>query len=317
MCHAGGFRHMIHQFVSSLFVSIAVVSLAFTSGAEAAVQTRTIRVLSYNIHGLPDQITKSDSERFADIGRILAERRKAGTAPDIVLIQEGFISRVSELMKTSGYPHVAKGPNATDSTETGRVQRTIYGSGLYVLSEFPIVETKKVAYDLALCADADCGANKGVMMTALEVPGLPEPLKVFNTHAQSVKKFDHLRSKQFEIFARFVHANRGTSAIIAGGDFNARPSDPAFTVWQTLSFTTSAGGFCVSNIGLCRIDPQTDVSKAYQDAVDHLFFSLEPALDSVTTRPVTVKRNFGEVVGGRVLSDHLGYEAEFEVSWFN
>jgi endonuclease/exonuclease/phosphatase family metal-dependent hydrolase len=304
------------QSMSRFFVSAAVLMFTLV-GFDANAGSRTLRVLTYNVKGLPDLITKTDSNRFADIGRILAERRKAGTAPDIVLIQEAFIPRTQELVKESGYPHFAKGPNATDVNEKGKPQKTVYGAGLYVLSEFPILATKKVAYDLNTCAEADCGSNKGAMMVALDVPGLTKPLKVFNTHAQAVRKYDDLRAKQYRIFAKFISDNLDGEPFLIGGDFNSRPADPSFLLWETLTLTTATGGYCVMNTALCQIDPRTEIAKAFSDSVDHIFFSLVPTLSGISTRPLSLMRNFDEPVRGRKLSDHLGYEAEFEVSWLD
>lgn len=299
---------------NSLLAAVAVIS-TLPSIAHSATQTRTLRVLSYNVKGLPDVITKMDSDRYRDIGRVLAERRKNGTAPDIVLIQEAFVSKTQELLKEAGYPYTAKGPNSSDKTEWGLPQKTAYGSGLFVLSEFPIVETKKVAYDLRFCAVADCGANKGAMMVSIALPGLPRPLKVFNTHAQAERQYDGKRSKQFEIFSRFIEKYHGDDPVLIGGDFNSRPKDRSFEHWTKLTRTIAVGGFCLANSALCRVDPETEVSKAYEDSVDHIFFSPATSLSGVATRPLTMMRNFDDPVGGRVLSDHLGYEAEFEVTW--
>ncbi|MEK7358669.1 MAG: endonuclease/exonuclease/phosphatase family protein, partial [Bdellovibrionota bacterium] len=136
-----------------------------------------------------------------------------------------------------------------------------------------------------------------------------------NTHAQAVRKYDTLRARQYEIFWRFIAKNLVDEPFLIGGDFNSRPGDLSFSLWQTLTGTMAAGGYCVANAPLCRIDPKTDVAKAYSDSVDHIFFSGLPVANGLSARPLTLVRNFDEPVDGRPLSDHLGYETEFEVIW--
>ena len=50
--------------------------------------TYLLKVLVYNIKDFPAPIL-GDGSRAEEIGRLLAERRERGDAPDIVLIQEG------------------------------------------------------------------------------------------------------------------------------------------------------------------------------------------------------------------------------------
>jgi hypothetical protein len=72
---------------------------------------RTLSVMVYNIKGLPESFRgNTHPDAFTIIGKNLAARRRAGTAPDIVLIQEAFTHRSREIAALSGYKHMIRGP---------------------------------------------------------------------------------------------------------------------------------------------------------------------------------------------------------------
>src|SRR5690606_2777133 len=64
-------------------------------------------VLSLNVHGLPQPLV-SDGGRFAAMGRLLAERKSKGTAPHVVVLQEGFTENVRHLIREAGYRNVIR-----------------------------------------------------------------------------------------------------------------------------------------------------------------------------------------------------------------
>jgi hypothetical protein len=105
----------------------------------------TLRVLSYNIEGLPRLPARilrffsgaHDESRFARIGDILRQRRESGDGPHIVAIQEAFHSKHRELIERSGYPYYSYGPG------DGFFKTN---SGLVILSEFPILETHRTVF---------------------------------------------------------------------------------------------------------------------------------------------------------------------------
>ncbi len=113
-----------------------------------------------------------DWRRLEDIGVVLGEMRRKGTAPHVVAIQEGWFSdRVEPLVRASGYQYVKAGP--------GQAFGHVTGSGLYILSDFPLTDEKENSFQE--CAGADCLSRKSVMSVRVRIPGLPEPFIIFNS----------------------------------------------------------------------------------------------------------------------------------------
>src|ERR1035437_5184259 len=115
---------------------------AHSATAQTAFQTASptaagLRILSYNIHGLPGLLVP-DKGQYARIGDILSERRKAGLAPQIVAIQQGwdFDGTAATLTEHSGYPYVVHGAD----TKFGK----LLSSGIHVLSEYPFEVVNRV-----------------------------------------------------------------------------------------------------------------------------------------------------------------------------
>ena len=65
--------------------------------------TTDFSVLTYNVRGLPWPLASGRGNALRAIGQELAQMRRSGVQPDVVLIQEGFRSEMSELVQASGY----------------------------------------------------------------------------------------------------------------------------------------------------------------------------------------------------------------------
>ncbi len=208
------------------------------------IQPVELSVMTYNVEGLPWPIRMGRGSKLKAIGRELAALREKGLQPDVVLLQEGFRDEVEELIELSGYPHVAKGPrkkqrdpNPFSKDDRPRYKKVKYirkgegwgkwgSSGLWVLSDHPINWVKSHAY--RYCAGLDCLANKGVMLVSLQVPGLPTPVEIADTHLNSKGASGVPRNRnrmahhlQAEELGRFMETDRTPGApLIVGGDFN-------------------------------------------------------------------------------------------------
>ncbi|RZA09047.1 MAG: hypothetical protein EOP11_02945 [Proteobacteria bacterium] len=266
------------------------------------------RVLSYNIKGLPSFAAPGfDEDRYGDIGKILADRNLSGSGPDIVALQESFTSRTAELRALANFSFVAKGPGAA----------TMMGvdSGLYILSRYPIIKEESRVFGPELCASWDCYSNKGVQLARIKLPGLPMPVDVYNTHMQASRQSDAIRRGQVKIILEFIKATHAPGApIIFAGDFNFRPSagDLSFADFIKGSSLIHAGKLCLSL--KCETAKGYDLRRLYETSVDHQFIS-EGAEDGFTLIPLRAERNFLDPVKGRLLSDHLGYEVQYELRW--
>ena len=53
----------------------------------------------------------ADAPRLRQIGRMLAERRKNGDEPDVVLLQEAFSGDAERIRSRAGYRYQVVGPN--------------------------------------------------------------------------------------------------------------------------------------------------------------------------------------------------------------
>jgi endonuclease/exonuclease/phosphatase family metal-dependent hydrolase len=291
-----------------IFTALVFMAQAFVSEAFALKQTGPrsvrIRVLSYNIKGLPALINPQyDTARYAEIGRILAQRKAAGTSPDIVLLQESFDAKTADLRREAKYPFVAVGPSSSK----------LLDSGLYVLSAFPIEAKSTVLYGAADCGTWDCFAAKGAQMVRVRFPGVPVPVTFVNTHTQSGAKYEVARESQLQDLVQYLKqvlpSNDGS---IVGGDFNTMPSRSTFTNFERNSGLTSVGRVCLTEGSGCGVAAGTDKSMILANSVDHFFINPGTTLH---VKPLAVGRTFEKPVNGRMLSDHLGYEVIYELSW--
>jgi endonuclease/exonuclease/phosphatase family metal-dependent hydrolase len=268
----------------------------------------SFRVLSYNIKGLPAFAAPGfDEDRYGDIGRILAERNLAGSGPDIVTLQESFVSRTAELRALANFAYTAKGPDAAN----------LWGvdSGLYILSRYPILKEEKRAFGPKLCASWDCYSNKGVQLARIQLPGAPFPIDVYNTHMQASRQSDAIRREQVKVILEFVKETHLVGApIVFAGDFNFRPAagDKSFADFQRGTALVHAGKLCLAE--RCPSVKGFDPSRLFEASVDHQFITPNGGA-SFHLKPLRAERNFLDPVKGRSLSDHLGYEVQYELGW--
>ena len=92
-----------------------------------------ISVLIYNVCGLPWPLARGKTSRDTDdqgkripiagkrstalkkIGDILGELRSHGAEPDIIMLQEAFISESAQIPQRGGYPNWVAGPGSVPS----------------------------------------------------------------------------------------------------------------------------------------------------------------------------------------------------------
>ena len=281
-----------------------------TAPAHGAV---TLRVLSYNIKGLP--LPTLDHTRYRDIGRILAERRRAGNAPHVVALQEAFVSTTSQLIEAAGYPYVSRGPQGYDLR---------YNAGLLILSEFPMDEASFHVFER--CASYDCLTNKGVQHVRLRVPGLPTALDFFNTHMNADVEADfwtpseeaeQVRLEQVqEMRDYFFEKNQASRPLLAVGDFNFRPGEYAYESLLAFTGLTDAAKAC-SQRGVAACIPATnldDPERDWRNTLDRNFYR-DGSARGPNFEVARFAKRFRDKVRGRDLSDHHGVEFEYRLRW--
>lgn len=324
---------------SSPSASSSPQGLALTSTAPA--DDLPLSVMTYNVMGLPWPVAFGRDEALARIADRLAGLRAQGQQPHVVLLQEAFIADPVKFARRAGYTYVAAGPGADMTSgipatladhiylraarwDRGEGVGKQLGSGLLILSDWPIAAIDSMAYPAFACAGFDCLANKGALIAHLHVPGMARPVAVVNTHLNARKaagvpiaRSQAAFSRQAGLLADFVRAHvPADRATIIGGDFNIgrdpRRIDAFFGRWARagMGFISAAmGGGPRALAQAAPADPaqRRDLAEAVARGKDWLFARDESGA------PLTVvhaRTPFGGAPTDR-LSDHVGYALSY------
>ena len=267
-----------------------------------------LSILTYNVHGLPLPIG-IDHSRYADIGRILRQRRLAGNAPQLVMIQEAFHSRTEELVTQAGYPYVARGAPSKGVRAS---------AGLLLLSQLPLNQISNVVYDF--CTSWDCWSRKGVLHARIDMPGMPRGLDLYSTHMNSnpdadfwtpTEEAQQARMTQMQEMREYVWATKGSgAALIMGGDYNFRKGDDDYESFLGFFMVQETSEVCGHNQGCLGNELARNFGP---NAIDHQFY--DPGSNVIRIEPTSYGHVFQQPVNGRMLSDHEGIEMRYRISW--
>lgn len=291
-----------------------------------------LSVMTYNVEGLPFPAAYGRADKEAEIGEHLAQLRMEGRQPHVVLLQEAFIPQAKAIARAAGYTYVAHGPGPSDSapdrspTDVAFAERGSWlkgeglgkwvDSGLLILSDYPIVQTRKMAFPQGMCAGFDCLASKGVLIAWIKVPGEAQPVAVADTHLNSratsgvaVLRADTAYLHQTAMARAFVRANvPASTSLVFGGDFNVG-HDRARIAAQAAD-GGMAGGGAEATTGIEHNDA---VTAAPMDRAA----IVRRAKDKQYYRPASgrnlILRDFQVPFGpdNRTLSDHLPFIADY------
>ncbi|MDO7835573.1 endonuclease [Sphingobium sp. HBC34] len=299
-----------------------------------------LTVMTYNIKGLPWPIAFDRGAAVERIGDRLARMRRAGQHPRLVLLQEAFSADAMTLAQRAGYRHVAMGPdadlrtpvtpNAADTAflrtarwDRGEQMGKSMGSGLMILSDYPIRRTDRLAFPDFACAGFDCLANKGVLIAHIDIPGMG-PTSIVNAHlnARTASGVPVIRSqqayrRQIELMAGSIRRHvQPHEALVLGGDMNlGRDRQRGRAFFGT--FAQAGLAFVTPGLGgaqqvLARRVGATgswhDLTHAVRHGKDWLFAR------NAGGAPMTVLRAqvpFGTEADGAPLSDHFGYMVHY------
>lgn len=314
---------MMHALTIAL--SLIVANLAVSPAAAAR-----LSVLTYNVKGLPWPIA---ADRRADFDRIAARLnrlRATGRHPRVVALQEAFTDEARAIGAAAGYRFRVDGPDARARTRwamsrpsdrafaaradwlKGEGLGKLVGSGLQILSDYPVLAVKRMAFPAFACAGFDCLANKGVLLVVLAVPGSATPVTVVTTHLNSRRSSGvpdarslHGYRVQVAALARFlaVHADQRLPLVLAG-DFNVGKAIPRqAALFGSASFTRPANDALrtCANLGI-------DAREAMRRARDWQFFK-GGSEGAIAAR--AIETPFGRERDGTMLSDHIGYTAHY------
>jgi len=304
--------------------------------SEMGMRSLELRVLTYNVEGIPWPIRTSDrAGALRRIGDRLGEMREAGEAPHIVLLQEAFISAVDDLIARAGYANFVRGPTASDApaatspyipaalTERKHFRGESLGkwinSGLYILSDFPILEKVAQPFSRAACAGWDCMANKGVLYADIAVPGLPVPLQVFTTHLNS--RGDTGVSLKRSLLAHNAQADELHALVsrradpafptIFAGDFNTKGAPERFNHFARDGRFPIVRQICAVE-RRCPISLPLEGKRPWLGAQDLQGFFQRKDLE---IHPVEAEIVFEAGKGPDRLSDHDAYMVTYELRW--
>jgi endonuclease/exonuclease/phosphatase family metal-dependent hydrolase len=305
-----------------------------TYSADGRTAHMRLTVLSYNIEGLTWPARSGREGELNEIGGRLAQLRRAGQGPDIVLFQEVFSPAAARAVMEAGYPAQVAGPSAWHrrdlpsggrtpghrSWKRGEIGVKMTGGGLAIASRWPIAAHKAEPFSHKSCAGFDCLANKGALFARLTIPGVPEPLDIFDSHMNSRRAS---RAKLPRTLAAHEAESRELAAFIAqrhepdvpmllGGDFNMRHSPARFEVFEQAAHPlTVVQRYCAETQAGCDYQLHRASDTPWLDSEDLQLFR---AGRNVDVRPVSVASIFDGRAGPE-LSDHDGLLVTYELSW--
>lgn len=303
--------------------------------ADGSRASTTFDVLTFNIEGLGWPARGKRRGSLAQINAQLKGMLARGTAPDVVMVQEMFSQTAVEAVKGVGYPNMVSGPSRTQGKtlpgadrmpgpykwKKGELGIHLVGSGLSILSRYPITESRSEPFGKRRCAGLDCLGNKGVLYARMAIPGVPGTINLFNTHLNSqasskVSPRRHARAHRLQVeeLGAFI-AMVGDHDIptIVGGDFNMKGSTIRFERFRNVTEPFSiVQEYCTENPLPCDVQISWDGDEPWMDTQDLQLYETGSQVD---VKPVRVEAMFDGSADSPSLSDHDGFRVTYEVSW--
>lgn len=296
-------------------------------------------VLTYNIHGLPWPLASARPEAFDAMAARLRTMRAAGVQPHVVVLQEAFTADAKAIGRRSGYRYIVAGPGrdlantaqpdaderafaSADTWRRGEGIGKFVDSGLEILSDYPVLAVRRVAFPTFACAGYDCLANKGALLVRLAVPGMPTPIDVVTAHLNSrgasgapIRRSIAAYRQQVDMLTAFVaHSRDPANPLIVAGDFNV--SGPARLAYLTNRAETAWTGandalrHCYTPARPCGAQLPEDADRALRHGRDWQFYAPGHA---AALAPIALTVPFGHEPGGGMLSDHIGYATAYRI----
>jgi endonuclease/exonuclease/phosphatase family metal-dependent hydrolase len=274
------------------------------------------------------------------MARRLGTLRAQGRQPHVVLLQEAFTQQAQAIGHAAGYPYVVAGPSAdmaspesADATDArymaagswtrGEGLGKYVGSGLQLLSDFPIVGVRRMAFPAFACAGYDCLANKGALMVSLRLPGSGDRVDIVTTHLNSRRASgvaDDRSLQAYRLQVRYLSdfirkAHDPARPLIVAGDFNVGSVAPRRAAllshvradWSQSVDIDDAFGEAVRH----HLPLSDDARYAQWRARDWQFYTPGHSTDIELER---LDVPFGHAADGSMLSDHVGYTATFDLA---
>ena len=204
----------------------------------------------------------------------------------------------------------------------GETEGKYVGSGLQILSDYPILRVRRTVFPAFDCAGFDCLANKGALLVRIAPPGAAYPVDILTTHLNSRRasgapddRSIYAYVQQVALLTDFIRREHDPQyPLIVAGDFNvgAAPGRreallgqvrsqwvPGATVQDALGEFRRQGGVLGS-----------DGEVALARARDWQFYASGSAAGLVLDG---ISIPFGHEPSGATLSDHIGYIGRYRV----
>lgn len=301
-----------------------------------------LAVMTYNVKGLPFPAAFGRASALARIGENLENLALTGHRPDIVALQEAFIPEAKAIAGQAGYKYLAIGPQQADASPAPSSADQDYGtpnlarkaswvkgetegkwvdSGLVIMSDYPIVATRKMAFPQDMCAGFDCLASKGALIAWIRIPGQPQPVAVADTHLNarsasgvSIARANTAYGQQLSALRTFIgqQVGRKTSLIFAG-DFNVGhdPDRVAAARAEMMTATGSSEATAVAATTAGMTQPASnDLNAVIKHGKDKQYFH---AGLGQRLHYSSLEVPFGLASKSASLSDHLGYVVRYSL----
>jgi endonuclease/exonuclease/phosphatase family metal-dependent hydrolase len=336
-------RALIIAGLSALALTPAGGGQVRSAASAPAYDDQPLSVMTYNIKGLPWPLASGREAALERIADRLALLRRERRQPHIVLMQEAFVPQAAAIAARAGYPYSVAGPHAAlripvtpERDDIAYLNGAFWyygeqvgkslGSGLLILSDYPITGSARLAFPDFACAGFDCLANKGALLAELRVPGIGA-VSVVDTHLNArraagvpVARSQRAFERQAELLADFVRAQVPAGRpLVLGGDMNIG-GDPERRRAFFGHFARVGLGFVAPPLGglkralrqQARIDAPTrsDLAQADRHGKDWLFAR------GTGNAPLPVASGrvpFGAEPRGEPLSDHYGYQIGYAI----
>ncbi|MDP6839128.1 MAG: endonuclease/exonuclease/phosphatase family protein [Planctomycetota bacterium] len=309
----------------------------------------SLRILTWNVHLFGKTMfglggTYADDQRRVEfISEELSRLARAGM--DVVVLQEVWDDGMArQLIRDAGFPHGVMG---ADRTLRGDVERTFLGSGLVILSRYPLERVEQVAF--APTQGYDSFTSKGFVMCDVKLAGRTIGLVTTHLHAGGGEETEANRKLQIAALGEALAEREGLAGPAAmpcliAGDFNTSRESPARHEFMLESLGTTGQPVVDAWIAAEETEPESGATAVSHNTLRRFFndgrrsrsHSIDYCLlraDGQGRQPFVVRRAsvrrfvlsdeerpFGEIAedDGSVtpvidLSDHLAVEVELEL----
>lgn len=211
-----------------------------TSGDEGA--SGEVSVLSYNVAGLPAEISKESpdvnipkiSPLLNDYDIVMTQEDFDWWKPDGLASKADFVNYHDRLRADADHEFRTEQHPGNEAVgidiEEDRPNMEL-GDGLGVLSRYPLSDTDRVPWTKCFgefdSGASDCLAMKGFLMTRVELAdGVVVDLYDLHGEAGGGEEDQALQVEDFEQLADYINENSAGNAIILGGDTNLHTDLP-------------------------------------------------------------------------------------------